>query len=98
MLALSVVHRRIELDQDVALFDGLPILDMDRADDADLEGLNNLRPAARNNLPWSRGNDVDKAQRGPRQRHAEQKDDRRTGRAANRRGGSLDDLEGRRKK
>ena len=59
MLQIRHVDRRIELDQDVAFLDALTVPDVDRADDADLEGLDDLGAAARHDLAGRRGDDVD---------------------------------------
>ena len=68
----ACVHRRIELDQHVAGLDALPIADMDRANNAGLERLNHLGPAARDDLAGCGGNDVDLPEACPGQRQAEQ--------------------------
>ena len=71
--ALRVVHGRIELDQHVAGFDRLAVLDVDRAHHAGLERLDDLGAAGRNDLAGGRGDDVDLAEARPRQRDAEQR-------------------------
>ena len=59
MIALGGVHGRIELDQDIAGLDALPVLHMDRAHDAGLERLDDLGAAARHDLARRGGDDVD---------------------------------------
>ena len=63
----------IDLDESVAGFDGRAIGDLDRLDDTSLEGLDQLRPAARNDPPLRRGNDVDLPEGRPGDRDAEKR-------------------------
>ena len=50
MIAFGLVHGRIELDQDLARFDGLSIAHMNCADHTGLERLNDFGAPARNNF------------------------------------------------
>ena len=68
-LAIGRVDRRVELDQHLARLDGVAIMHMDRADDADLEGLDDFGPPARDDLARCSGDDVDGTDAGPGQRH-----------------------------
>ena len=95
-LLVGLGHRRIELDQNVAGLDALSVANVDRANHAGLERLDHLGAAARNDLARRGGDDIDAAERGPHQRDAEQRDDRRPDRAADRRRRRLGDLECRR--
>ncbi len=98
MLALGRVYRRIELDQHLARLDGVAVMHMDRANDADLEGLDGLRAPAWDDLARRAGDDVDRAETGPGQRQHEHGNDRDADRPPDRRRRCLDDLERRRQK
>ena len=58
-IALCRIRRGIELHQHLACLDGLSVMDVDGADDPDLERLNHLGPLARNDLARGRGDDLD---------------------------------------
>ena len=64
MPLLGAGHGRIELDQDLAGLDPLPVADMDRAHHTGLEGLDQLGAAARDDLALCRRHDVDAADAG----------------------------------
>src|SRR5262249_56849838 len=96
MVALGLVHGRIELDQHLAGLDALPIAHMDRAHHSGLERLDDLGAPAGDDLSRCRRNDVDLAERRPYERQAEHGDDGYADGAANWRGRRLDDLERRR--
>src|SRR5216683_1203544 len=76
MLALGRVHRRIELDQHLARLHRVAVMHMDRADDADLEGLDDLGPPARDDLARGGRDNVDGAEAGPGQGQHEHGNDR----------------------
>src|SRR5215470_2829093 len=63
---LSFSHRRIELDENLAGLHALPIVHMDRANDASLERLYDLGATARNDPARRRGDDIDFAEARPR--------------------------------
>ena len=67
MFELGVVHGRIELDQNVAGLDALPVTHVDRSHDTSLERLDHLGAAARNDLALGGRDDVDASERGPGQ-------------------------------
>src|SRR6266436_2749736 len=98
VIAFRLVDGRIELDQDVAGVDRLPILYPYGAHDPGLERLDDLDPTARQDFSARRRNDVDRAPPGPDQRRAEQEDDGGANRAANRRRRRFDDFKRRRQK
>ena len=98
MPELGAAHGRIELKKDVAGTDALAVADVDRTHHAGLERLDGLGAAARNDLARRHGDNVDRADARPGQRNAENGDDGESNGAADRRGGSLDDLEGGRQK
>ena len=77
VVAFGGVDGRIELDQDVAGLNRLPVLHPDGADHAGFERLDDLGTPARHDLAGGRGHDVDGAPPGPQQRRAEQHDDGR---------------------
>jgi len=79
MPLLGAGHGRIELDQDLAGLDPLPVADMDRALHTGLEGLDQLGAAVRDDLALCRRHDVDAADAGPDARQAESADDDRGG-------------------
>ena len=68
VVAFGLRHGRIELDQHVAGLDALPITDMDCANDAGLERLDNLGAPCWNNFARRGGDDVDAPKGGPNQR------------------------------
>ena len=96
VLALSPCDRRVELDQHIAGLHGVTVMHMDRADEADLEGLDDLRPSARDDLARRGGDDVDGADAGPGHGQHEHGNDRDTDRPPDWRRRCLDDLERRR--
>ena len=85
---------RVELDQQVAGPDRLALLHMDGADHGDLEGLDDLDPAAGNDLAAGGGDDVDHAEPGPDHGDGEERGDHRHDDAAGGRGRGFGDLEG----
>ena len=96
MLLLRLRHGRIEFDQHVTRLDALAIADMNGAHDAGFEGLYQLNAAARDDFSGCRRHDIDMPKRCPDQRQAEERDDGRADRVANRRRRRLDDLQCRR--
>ncbi len=62
---LSLGHRRIEFDENLAGFDALPVSHMDCANDASLERLNDLGATARNDPARRRGDDIGLAEARP---------------------------------
>ena len=53
MLLLRLGHGRVEFDQDFTCFDALPVMNVNRAYDAGVEGLYQLNPAARHDFAGS---------------------------------------------
>src|SRR5215472_477192 len=73
MAQFGIAYRRVELDQHVPRLDGLTIPDMDRAHDADLEGLHDFAAAGRDDLALRRGDHVDLADARPGERGAKRR-------------------------
>src|SRR5260370_2421030 len=71
VIAFRLADRRVELDEQVALFDALPVAHVDRAHHAGLERLNDLAAPAGNDLALRGGDDVDLPERAPPHPHAE---------------------------
>ena len=65
----------VKFNQWVALFDALPLFDVDGADGADLQGLNNLGAVAGDDLALGGGDDVDLAKAGPEDGEGKKNDD-----------------------
>src|ERR1035437_6213601 len=96
MPKIGTAHGRIELDEDVSGLHALAVLDMDGAYNAGLKRLDNLSPAARNDLARGHGDDIDRTQAGPGQSNTEHGNDRCADRPTDRRRRRLDNLESRR--
>ena len=96
VLFLGRAHRRVELDEDIAGLDALPIADLDGAYDAGLEWLDQLDAAVGHDLAGRRGDDVDVPETGPDQAQAEHGDERCAHSAADRRRRRLHDFQRRR--
>ena len=94
--AVGFRHGRIEFDQNVAGLYALPVADVDGANNARLERLDQLGAPARHDLAGRGRDDIDAAERRPRQREAEHRDDARADRAPDRRRRRFSDLERRR--
>jgi hypothetical protein len=92
-LAVGLVHGGVELDQRIARLHALSVTHVDRTHHPDLERLDHLGAPARDDPARCRGDDVDRAERGPDERQAEQRDDGKTDRPSDRRRRRLDDLE-----
>jgi hypothetical protein len=95
LLALLVGfrHRRVELDQDVAGLDTLSVANLDGADNARLERLDQLCAPTRHDLAGRGGDDIDATERRPSQRDAEERDDTRPDRTPDRRRGRFGNFE-----
>ena len=72
VLLLGRLHGGIELDENLAGLDALPVLNVDGAHNAGLERLDDLDAAAGNDLAGRRGDDIDMAEARPEQGQAEQ--------------------------
>jgi hypothetical protein len=94
MVALGLVDGRVELDQDLSGGNGLAILDVDRANHSGLERLHDLGAPAGHDLSRRGRDDIDMAEAGPGERHAEHGDDGNADGVAERRRRRLHDLEG----
>ena len=66
-------HGGIELDEDVAGLDALPVVDLDGAHDAGLERLDQLDAAVGHDFAGRGGDDVDVPETRPDQAKAEQR-------------------------
>ncbi len=65
-------HRRIEFDEDLTSLDALSVPHVDRANDANLQRLNDLGTIARNDPARRRGDDIDLAETCPSEGNTEQ--------------------------
>lgn len=95
-IALCGVHRRIELDQQVARLDRLPVLHVNGAHHAGLERLDHLASPARHDLAGCGGHDVDRARSRPGQRRADKQHEGQGDGAADRRWRCFRDFQRRR--
>jgi len=64
-------HRGIELHKRIAGFYALAVVDVDGANDAGLERLNDLSAAARDDFAWSDSDNIDGAEYCPNEADAE---------------------------
>ena len=93
MPELGTAHGRVKLDKNVAGPDALTVADMDRTHYAGLKRLDRFGSAGRNDFARRHGDNVDRADARPGERNAEHGDNGESDGAADRRRGSLDDLE-----
>ena len=96
VVRVGVSHCRIQLDQDVARLDRLPIANVDCAHHAGFERLDHLGAPGWHDLSRRGSDDIDSAEKRPRQREAEQSDEAECDRASGRRRRRFDDFERRR--
>src|ERR1700730_7745869 len=90
---IRLVHGRIELDQNVADPDLLPIVHKDCASHTDLEGLHDLGMTGRDDLALGNGDDIDTAEPGPDDRDRKNSDEAVGPETADRRRRRFDDFE-----
>src|SRR5215831_6560229 len=93
MPELGTAHGRVKLDKGVAGPDALTVADVDRTHHSGLKRLDRFGSAGRNDLARRHGDNVDRADARPGERNAEHGDNGESDGAADRRRGSLDDLE-----
>src|SRR5262245_49677125 len=98
MVAFSLVHGRIELDQDLPSLDALPVANMDGPHNTGLERLDDFGAPTRDDFSRRRGDDVDLAKRRPGKGQAKQRNDRHANGSPDWRGRRLDDFQRRRQK
>ena len=86
-------HCRVEFDEALAGFNALSVVNVNGPHDAGIQRLDQLGPAAGNDLAIGRGDDVDLAEGGPCDRDAEDRNDRCADGASEGRGRRLGDLQ-----